>query len=167
MQMCSSSGEDLLERASRNRLHRALATVEAKLEARGLRLTEARRHLVAMTLDVTGCFRAEDLVRVSQRAGQPRASLSSVYRMIPVMIEAGLLREATFPTARGRFLEVAFERAAADHLRCIGCHTVVEYRLPALDGIRRALNAEFGFELTGRRFEGYGFCRECRPKSQS
>ena len=163
--MRGSSGEDLRERASRNRLTRALATVEAKLEARGLRLTESRRQLVTLTLDVRGCFRAEDLVRVSQCAGQPRASLSTVYRMVPVMIEAGLLHEATFPTARGRFLEVAFERAAADHLRCIGCNTVIEYRLPALDGIRRALNAEFGFELTGRRFEGYGFCRECRSKS--
>jgi Fur family transcriptional regulator, ferric uptake regulator len=161
------SGEDLLDRASRNRLNRALAAVEAKLEKHGLRLTESRRQLVAITLDVPGCFRAEDLVRVSQRRGQPRASLSSVYRMVPVMIEAGLLREATFPTARGRFLEVAFERAAADHLRCIGCHTVVEYRLPGLDGIRRALSAEYGFELTGRRFEGYGFCRECRPKAAS
>jgi len=163
--MHGSSGEDLLERASRNRLTRALATVEVELEARGLRLTESRRQLVTLTLDVPGCFRAEDLVRVSQRAGQSRASLSTVYRMVPVMIQAGVLREVTFPTARGRFLEVAFERDAADHLRCIGCNTVVEYRLPALDAIRRALNAEFGFELTGRRFEGYGFCRECRPKS--
>jgi Fur family ferric uptake transcriptional regulator len=165
--MHSLSGEELLDRACRNRLSRALATVEAKLEARGLRLTEAQRRLVAITLGVPGCFRAEDLVRVSQRGAEPRASLSSVYRMVPVMIEAGLLREATFPTARGRFLEVAFECAAADHLRCIGCHTVVEYRLPALAGICRALKAEFGFELSGRRFEGYGFCRECRPKSPS
>jgi len=163
--MHSSSEADLLEWASRNRLDRALATVEAKLAARGLRLTEARRELVALTLDIPGCFRVEDLVRVSQRAGGPKASLASVYRLVPVMIEAGLLREATFPTVRGRFLEVAFERAATDHLRCIGCHTVIEYRLPALDGIRRTLSAEFGFELTGRRFEGYGFCRECRPKS--
>jgi Fe2+ or Zn2+ uptake regulation protein len=57
------------------------------------------------------------------------------------------------------------ESASRDQLRCIGCHLVVEYRLPALDSIRRALSSELGFELTGRRFEGYGFCRECRPKS--
>jgi len=163
--MRSSPEENLLEHARRSRLGRALATVEAKLAARGLRLTATRRKLVALALDLSGCFRAEDLVRLSQERGAPNASISSVYRMVPVMLEAGVLREATFPTARGRFLEVAFERAAADHLRCIGCHAVVEYRLPALDGIRRALNAEFGFELTGRRFEGYGFCRQCRRKS--
>jgi Fe2+ or Zn2+ uptake regulation protein len=64
-----------------------------------------------------------------------------------------------------RGLKVAFEQVPTDHLRCIACDTVVEYRLPALDGILRTLSAEVGFELTGRRFEGYGFCRECRAKS--
>jgi Fe2+ or Zn2+ uptake regulation protein len=57
--------------------------------------------------------------------------------------------------------------APADHLRCMGCDVIVEYRSPVLDAFRRALSEKFGFELTSRRFEGHGLCRACQSKRTS
>lgn len=147
---------------TQDRLTRALALVERTMEERRLRLTDARRQIVRTAIDLPGYFRAEQLLEAV-----PQTSISSVYRMIPVMVEAGLLRESQLPTPHGRFFEAAFEREVCDQLRCVDCGATIAYPLPGLEELKSALCAQFGFKLTGRRFEGYGYCRDCRGTRRS
>src|SRR5262245_4743818 len=105
----------VLDKAS---LTRALAAFRAFLHERGLKVSSVREAVAEAALTYDGHFSVEDLLRVLRAKGVQDAHLATIYRALPLLVEARLIEAA--PAAKGdsqRF-ELAFEREHHNHFVC-------------------------------------------------
>lgn len=134
--------------------------LERMLARRSLRLTAARRAIAEAVLERRGHFGIDELIAELRRRGV-RGSRATVYRLLPLLTEAGLLQEAVF-TSDERSYEVALEGGHHDHLLCLRCERVVEFHSDAFDVLERDVAARHGFRLAGHHHQLVGFCEDCQ-----
>jgi len=152
-------------RRSRNN-HEEAATggaaerLKAFLRARGLRMTGEREALVRAALGRRRHFTLEELVEEVVQ-NDTRASRATVYRGLPILIEAGILQPVLVSDEPRRF-ELAFGRRHHDHLLCRRCGRVVEFRSSAIEEQQLKVAARHGFRLTSHLHELVGDCATCR-----
>jgi Fur family transcriptional regulator, ferric uptake regulator len=140
----------------------ALARFERHLASRGLRLTSARRAILAAVLERAGHFLIEDLVADLKRRGI-RGSKATVYRTLPLLTASGILQQAII-TGDTSSYEAAVGREHHDHLVCLGCGKVVEFEFEAFEILQREIAARHSFRLEGHHHQLVGRCAECQRK---
>jgi len=86
--------------------------------------------------------------------------LASVYRVLAQLEQAGILKRTTFEAGRAVF-EID-EGAHHDHLLCVHCGRVDEFRDEVIERRQVAIAAERGFELAAHSLALYGVCAVCR-----
>lgn len=128
------------------------------LEIRGEKLTAPRRTLVRHIFSVHKHFDADELVADLRSAGRS-VSRSTVYRTLRLLVDAGLLRELRL-TNRTAY-EHDYGYPSHDHLHCVECNKVVEFRNDAIRQARDAISREHGFRPSGHRFIIEGVCSDC------
>ena len=138
----------------------AAASLRAFLRSRGLRMTDEREALVRAALTRRRHFTLEELVQ-DVVSHDTRASRATVYRALPILIEAGILQPVLVTDEPRRF-ELAFGRRHHDHLRCRRCGKVVEFRSEVIEDLQIGIAARHGFRLTGHLHELVGDCAACR-----
>ena len=129
------------------------------LRKRGLRLTGQRKGILARVLSSQGHLRAESLVRDITAAGA--ASRASVYRTLDLMKEAGLLRKSNLGERHPRY-ERAFGHPDHDHMVCVKCGHVIEFRDPAVEEKLAEIAGKARFAARERRLQILGLCARCR-----
>lgn len=145
-------------------LARALDRLRDILQRRALRMTPVREAIVRAALGRKGHFDIEDLVRDLQSEDLQEASTATVYRAIPLMVEAGLVQPTLLSSGERHRYEWSFEREHHDHLVCIECGKVVEFHFEAFEMLQQDLAARYDFELTEHVHELLGRCGSCRKK---
>jgi Fur family ferric uptake transcriptional regulator len=128
------------------------------LEIRGEKLTSPRRTLVGYIFSSHKHFDADELVSDLRSAGH-KVSRSTVYRTLPLLVEAGLLRE--FRLTNRTVFEHDYGYPSHDHLHCMQCGKIVEFRNESIREIRDSVAAEHGFRVTEHRFVISGTCNDC------
>lgn len=123
-------------------------------------MTAVREAIVLAVLARKGHFEVSELARDLRALHVRGAALPTVYRVMPFLLEAGLIEPTLLSGTAHRF-EVAFERERHDHLICTRCDKVVEFGFEAFDALEREVARRFGFHLTGRVHELVGTCPEC------
>jgi Fur family transcriptional regulator, ferric uptake regulator len=151
-----------ISRTSDEALGRALERFRAVLHARALKMSKVRESIARAALAYEGHFRVEELVRVLHAQGVRDAHVATVYRAVPLMIEAGLIQPALIARGDSQHYEAAFEREHHDHLVCTACGRIVEYQSEAMEALQREIAERYGFELDDHVHELRGRCRECR-----
>jgi Fur family ferric uptake transcriptional regulator len=149
-------------RTSEEALGRALERFRAVLHAQALKMSKVRESIARAALVYEGHFSVEELVRVLHAQGVRDAHVATVYRAVPLMIEAGLIQPALIARGDSQHYEAAFEREHHDHLVCTACGRIVEYQSEAMEALQREVAARYGFELDDHVHELRGRCRECR-----
>lgn len=140
-------------------LERALESLRELVRERGLKASAVRESIARAALAIDGHFSIEDLLKAL-----PGQSTATVYRVIPLLIDAGLLQAApTLPDESHRY-ERAFDREHHDHLVCTQCRKMVEFHFESFEALQRDVAARFGFTLTAHRHELFGKCADCRKK---
>jgi len=132
---------------------------------RGLRLTAQRREILSEVLAMKGHFEAEDLHHQLRKKQSGRVSRASVYRTLPLLVEAGLLREVEF-VERHTHYEKSASREEHSHLICTSCRKVIEFRHPSVERALQSVARKHGFEEHSRKVEVTGLCRGCRVSSR-
>jgi Fur family ferric uptake transcriptional regulator len=143
-------------------LERALGRLREALHARGLKMTGVREAIARAALAFEGHFDVEDLLKVLRAKEVPDAHAATVYRVLPLLVETGLLQHVLVGSSERARFERTFEREHHDHLVCTACHKVVEFHFEAFEVLQRDIAERFGFELTGHVHELFGTCRDCR-----
>jgi Fur family ferric uptake transcriptional regulator len=143
-------------------LTRALERFRDVLHDRSLKMSRVREAIARAALGQEGHFSVEDLLRVLQAKGVHEAHMATVYRAVPLMVEAGLIQPALVTKSDSQHYEVAFEREHHDHLVCVGCGRVVEYQSEALEALQREIAARYEFDLEDHTLELRGRCKSCR-----
>ncbi len=142
-------------------LRRALEMLRRVVIEKGLRNSVARERVARAALLYSGHFTVDDLVRRSKGGQIEVTHASSVYRTLPLLIEAGLIEETRVHCDEGTLYERAFEREHHDHLVCIRCGAVVEFHSEEIEEVQREVAVGFGFLLTGHSHELRGICSRC------
>jgi Fur family transcriptional regulator, ferric uptake regulator len=151
-------------RIEEHAIQRALEQFRAVLQRHALRMTPVREAILRAALTQAGHFDVDDLVRELQGKNVREASMATVYRVIPLLVEAGLLQPTLLSQGERHRYEAAFEREHHDHLICTLCGKVVEFHFEAFEMLQREIAAKYGFELTTHVHELLGRCDECRQR---
>ena len=135
------------------------ANAEPDLRNAGLKATLPRmrvldiiRHSDARHLS------AEDVFRrlLSQGAD---VGIATVYRVLSQLEGAGLLSRNVFDGGKAVF-EIN-EGTHHDHLICLSCGRVDEFRNEVIESLQREVAATQGYELADHRLALYGHCAAC------
>ena len=141
---------------------RALERFREVLHRRSLRMTPVREAIVRAALSYRGHFDVQQLTRLLHQRGVREAAMASVYRALPLLVEAGIVTPTLLSTGDGHHYEATFEREHHDHLVCIDCGKVIEFHFEAFEVLQRDLAERYDFELTGHVHELLGRCGPCR-----
>ncbi len=138
------------------------AKVGYRLSGRAQRYTEVRRSIVER-LSRSG----RPLTVPEILSSAKSVPLSSAYRNLTVLLEAGVVRRVAGTDDQGRF-ELAEDIAGHHHhLVCEGCGTVDDVpsstRLESvMDEAARLAAEEQGYDVWSHRFDLIGLCRQCQ-----
>lgn len=132
------------------------------VKLKGLNFSAVREEVFHAALRYKGHFSVNDLVNELRDAGVEGAHLTTVYRTMPLLVEAGIIQSVLMSSGDQKFYETAFDREHHDHLVCTQCGKIVEFHFEALEALQRDVASRYGFELTSHVHELLGRCEDCR-----
>ncbi len=139
------------------------AEVMDLLQHSELRMTPQRRAIVRRILTIPGHFSADDLVTALDQT-QEEASRATVYRLIPVLIELGILREVEHGYDHSHY-EVVRDPGHHEHLICQRCGEVIEFVCPAIEEAIVEVCQEHNFRQYQHGLEVTGLCEQCQQEA--
>lgn len=130
--------------------------------ARGEKLTDQRREVLALLLAAPGAMKAYDLLAAIQKQ-KPTAAPPTVYRALDFLVAAGLAHKLDSKNAF-----VACHDFEHPHhgvmLICDGCDAVTELSDDTLEARLAEDAAAFGFAVATQDIEVKGLCSNCRSQ---
>jgi Fur family ferric uptake transcriptional regulator len=132
--------------------------VSAILRRAGKRVTPQRILILQTIRRGEGHLDADEIYRQARQEA-PNLSLSTVYRTLNLLKEAGIIEELHLGEAHHRYELKDVE--GHHHLICQNCGRVVEFDCPFSDALLCNLGAEHGFKITDVRLSLTGFCADC------
>lgn len=142
-------------------MNSATETFARHLKQRGLRLTSERQCLLEVILSIKGHFSPEELLTKVKVQKAP-VSRATIYRILPVLVEAELIQQSLLTTEDQTHFEVTWNKAHHDHLICTICKKIIEFQHNAIEVLQREVANKYGFILDHHIMELMGRCRECR-----
>lgn len=142
-------------------VERGLQQLRALTQEKGLKNSAVREAVARAALTRCGHFSVEDLASDLRHGGPKKPHSATVYRVLPILVEAGLVQETLVTRGEGTFYERTFEREHHDHLICTSCGSVVEFHSEAIETLQSELAKSFGFRLTSHVHELLGLCDDC------
>lgn len=132
---------------------------EQNLKTAGLKATLPRR----LVLDIFRAsserhLSAEDVFRRLVKQGSD-VGLGTVYRVVSQLESAGLLSRNMFEL--GKALYEIRDGDDHDHLVCLGCGRVDEFRNEAVEAVRQDVAVTHRYQLAHHRLVLYGYCPDC------
>lgn len=128
------------------------------LKRRGLRHTRERQAIVREVLSSATHFDIDEIfIRLKKKTGVSKAS---IYRTIPLLIDAGLITEVYLEDGHMHY-EPVYGRDRHCHLRCTKCRRFIEVTDPRLFEIEREIAELHGFKTEGHKMDILGLCPEC------
>ena len=134
-------------------------TFRRYLGLRRIKFTAARRKILETVLELREHFEAEQVLYLLREHGD-KVGKATVYRTLPLLVGAGILREARFDVKHTHY-EHAFGKEPHDHIVCRSCGRIIEFRSDAVLDLRARIARKHGFRDLGHRFQISGLCRDC------
>jgi len=135
------------------------AHIMERLQKNGLRQTRQRKVILDVFLDMNGHPTPEEIHAEALRRGHS-LGLATIYRMLKVLVETGLVRKLEFGDGHGRY-EPQSGREHHLHLICTRCGKTLEASAGAAHRLFEKLAADHAFVLHGHTTYLYGLCAGC------
>ena len=135
---------------------------EKLLKAKGLKYTRERRELLEEVLRLKKHFDTDALYETIRKKGM-RVSRDTVYRTMPLLLECGVIQKSV-GDGRKEYFERTGAKGHHDHMVCISCGRVIEFRSDPLEKLQENLCLEHDFELIFHDHRLFGKCSRCRKK---
>jgi len=130
------------------------------LKQQGLKWTPERERVFQEASATEGHFEAEELAYRLRKKGS-RISKASVYRTLPLLVKAGLIKEVIHGEKHHHY-EHIHEESQHDHLICLKCGKIVEFEEESLREIERKICEKYHFRPEKVVIEIFGYCKKCR-----
>jgi Fur family ferric uptake transcriptional regulator len=131
------------------------------LREQGLPITQQREAVAQAVFSSAGHLSVEEIEQ-RLRQGEERIGKATIYRTLDLLVKSKLVEEHDFGEGFKRYEHRLSRQPVHEHLICIECGTVIEFRSDEVARIEQRVVSEHGFEPTRHRLEIYGLCRECR-----
>lgn len=132
------------------------------LEARGFRLTAARRVILDTLVDSGDHLTADELTELVRRRSTGIGRMT-VYRTLDLLCDLGLLRPVYQGTGAAHY--ILLHDGHHHHLICSDCSRVIEFDECALGDLPARIARRFGFRVEGHLLELYGVCEMCAKET--
>jgi len=139
------------------------ALFEQFLARRGLKLTSPRRQILATVFSLHEHFDAEQL-HATLKNDRQGISLATVYRTLPLLVEAGLIQLSLRSSSRGQY-EHIYGHPRHIHWVCSRCGQVQETGFATLDSILRKEAAKLKFNPDEISIQVNGRCWKCQAEA--
>ena len=127
------------------------------LSRHGLKQTRQRDAILDTFIRAPGHVTSEDLYE-RVRGEHPEIGAATVYRTLKLFVEAGLANAHHF---RDGVTLYEHEGRHHDHLICLGCGEIVEFRNQVIEDGLVDVAKQQGYRLTQHRLHLYGYCPSC------
>lgn len=133
-------------------------------DKKGMRYTPERKVIIEEIYNKDGHFDVDSLfLRIRNGFSELKIAKGSVYRILPHLVNAGLVRES-YSKGGCTYYEHTLGHDHHDHLRCIDCGEVSEFQVKETEKIQEAVCNERNFKLIGHVHVLIGYCEKCRNK---
>jgi Fur family transcriptional regulator, ferric uptake regulator len=132
------------------------AKLEAWVGARDLKHSEARVKILHALVHHGAHFRAQDLLE-SLHVRYPEVGKATLYRNLPILVEAGVLQEGPVDSAGQVFYEISDDEHH-DHLVCLDCHQIFEFHEKKIEDLQAEAAHRMGFSVRDHRHVVYAAC---------
>lgn len=145
-------------------IEQAIGRAKEICAAKNIRLTPLREAVLRVLTSSHKALGAYEIIEQLSATGRRLAPISA-YRIIDVLIEAGLVHRLESRNAFFACLSGHHANAALIVLLCEDCHRVAEAEAPEALGAIRSITQDNGFAISGTVFEVQGKCLDCRDPS--
>ncbi len=135
------------------------------LKNQGMRYTPEREAIIKEIFSIHDHFDVDGLY-ISMRRKGLRVSKASIYRLIPLLIEANLIAEVFFDKGQ-TYYEHIYGHEHHCHLRCKECNKIEEFSDPRLKDLEKELSERFGYKILTHKLQVIGICSKCQAKEDS
>lgn len=129
------------------------------IEKKGLKNTAERREVLDAIKKISGHFDADNLL-VYLKKLDLKISRASVYRTIPLFVDAGIISESLQRDGRTVY-EYGHEKSHHDHMICVKCGKLIEFSDPLIEKHQEEICKKHKFKMTGHKLEIKGVCGHC------
>ncbi len=141
-------------------MEKELDTVEKYLREHDFKLTNQRRRIIETVFSSHDHFTADDLHDILRDKGES-ISKATIYRTLSLLCESGLVESRDF--GRGQlYYEHVLGHEHHDHLICVACGKVVEFRNADLEKLQEKISKARGFRIESHSLRIFGRCKACR-----
>ena len=134
---------------------------ERRLRAAGKRITPQSKLVLSILVGADGHLDAHDIYERGRQQGF-HLSLSTVYRTLSALKEAGVVRELHLDDEHHHY--ELDDRDGHSHLVCLTCGRVIEVDSSAFAEAARVTGDAHGFEVASAQVELVGYCADCRQE---
>ena len=132
------------------------------IAAKNLRNTPERHIILEEIYSKDAHFDADDLyIRIHNNYPENKISKASIYRNLPLFVEADLLRESLHESGRTIY-EHTIGHTHHDHLKCVKCGRVIEFSDKRIDKAQDEVCKNNRFRMTSHLHVISGVCSKCR-----
>ncbi|MBL7081747.1 MAG: transcriptional repressor [Candidatus Omnitrophica bacterium] len=141
-------------------------TIEGKfrdyLKAKGLKFTPERELILETMFSFHGHFDIEQLYDKLHKKNH-LLSMATIYRTLPYLINSGLIKEVFRCQNRPQY-EKNFGLPHHDHLICVRCGRIIEFKEEEIERLQERVCKRFGFKTVEHRLGIRGYCKNCLQK---
>jgi Fur family ferric uptake transcriptional regulator len=137
--------------------------IEAQCLEKGMRMTEQRRVIARVLADSDDHPDVEELYRRSV-AIDDRISISTVYRTVKLLEDAGIVERHDFREGRARYEQMRDEHH--DHLINLRTGEVIEFQSEEIERLQAEVARRLGYRLVDHRLELYAVPLEDEQKTR-
>ncbi len=130
------------------------------IQKTGLRRTAQRDLILEIFLSTEEHLTSEDLYTLVHKK-DPNVGLTTVYRTLKLLTEAGLAREVGFGDGK-TYYEHHYNHEHHDHMICTECGKVIEFFSPDIEALQDQMASNFGFKPTHHSLRMWGVCSACQ-----
>ena len=132
------------------------------LKKKGLKFTPERRMVLKAVLSLHTHFDADQLYE-QLRKESSNISRATIYRAFPLLIGSGIMKETLLCQDKTKY-EHIFGHRHHDHMICIGCGKIIEFRDEKIERLQKVVCKKHGFRPVEHKLGIKGYCRECQSK---
>ena len=130
------------------------------LREQGLPVTH-QREAVAEVVFGSDAHLSVDEIEQRLRSRGDRIGKATVYRTLDLLVRSRLVEEHDFGEGFKRYEHRLSRQPVHEHLICLECGKVIEFRCDEIATVEARVQVEHGFMPARHRLEIYGVCREC------
>ncbi len=130
---------------------------ENYLKEKSLKITNQRLLVAEKIFSSHNHFTAEGLLD-ELKDSKDRISKATIYRILSIMVEAGLLEEHDFGKDY-KYYEHIIGHEHHDHIICVQCGRIVEFMDEQIEILQKNAATKNGFSITGHSLNIYAVCQ--------